>query len=150
MELILDDSQTTSHEFSAASQFGFLLGGYQGGTWVAEMQTPDGEWVVLNDADYNRAGAWVAPGFPGRRSGSPAGRLARRYGARVSSSTYKALAPPQGSPGPIYAPAAQDGLLAQGLGHSVGFPTVGAKPRPSLRASGAASGRIRKSLKTND
>ena len=65
MELILDSNQLTSAEFSAPSQFGFVIGGYQGGTWVAEMQTPDGDWVILNDSDYNRAGAWVAPGFPG-------------------------------------------------------------------------------------
>ena len=65
MELILDDNQTTSAEFTASQQFGFVIGGYAGGTWVAEMQTPDSEWVVLNDADYSRAGAWVAPGFPG-------------------------------------------------------------------------------------
>ena len=65
MQLLLDDNQTTSAEFSAASQFGFVIGGYAGGTWVAEMQTPDGDWVVLNDSDYNRNGAWVAPGFPG-------------------------------------------------------------------------------------
>ena len=67
MELILDSTESTSREFSAASQFGFVIGGYQGGTWVAEMQTPDGEWVVLNDQDYDRAGAWVAPGFPGAK-----------------------------------------------------------------------------------
>ena len=65
MQLILDDNQTTSAEFTASQQFGFVIGDHQGGTWVAEMQTPDGEWVVLNDSDYNRAGAWVAPGFPG-------------------------------------------------------------------------------------
>ena len=65
MQLILDENQTTSAEFTASQQFGFMIGGYQGGTWVAEMQTPDAEWVVLNDTDYNRAGAWVAPGFPG-------------------------------------------------------------------------------------
>ena len=65
MELILNDNQTTSAEFSAASQFGFLLSGHQGGTWVAEMLSPDGDWVVLNDTDYNRNGAWIAPGFPG-------------------------------------------------------------------------------------
>ena len=65
MQLILDDNQTTSAEFTASQQFGFVIGDHQGGTWVAEMQTPDGEWVVLNDTDYNRAGAWVAPGFPG-------------------------------------------------------------------------------------
>ena len=65
MQLILDDNQTTSAEFSASQQFGFLLGNHQGGTWVAEMLTPDGDWVVLNDQDYNRNGAWLAPGFPG-------------------------------------------------------------------------------------
>ena len=65
MELILDDNQATSAEFTASQQFGFMIGGHAGGTWVAEMLTPDGEWVVLNDADYNRAGAWVAPAFPG-------------------------------------------------------------------------------------
>ena len=67
MALILDSDQTTSAEFSAPSQFGFIIGGYQGGTWVAQMQTPNGEWVVLNDTDYSRAGAWVAPGFPGAK-----------------------------------------------------------------------------------
>ena len=65
--LLLDDNMATSHEFSAPQQFYFLLGGYAGGVWVAEMQTPDGEWVVLNDTDYNRSGAWVAPPFPGFR-----------------------------------------------------------------------------------
>ena len=65
MQLLLDDNQATSAEFSVASQFGFVIGGYAGGTWVAEMRTPDGDWVVLNDSDYNRNGAWVAPGFPG-------------------------------------------------------------------------------------
>ena len=65
MQLILDDTETTSSEFSAPQQFGFMIGGYQGGTWVAEIQTPDGDWVVLNDTDYNRNGAWVAPAFPG-------------------------------------------------------------------------------------
>ena len=65
MELILDDNQTTSAEFTASQQYGFLLGSYQGGTWVAEMLTPDGDWVVLNDVDYSRNGAWVAPAFPG-------------------------------------------------------------------------------------
>ena len=65
MELLLDATETTSAEFSAPSQFGFVIGDYQGGTWTAELQTPDGDWVVLNDVDYNRNGAWVAPGFPG-------------------------------------------------------------------------------------
>ena len=65
MQLILDDNQTTSAVFTASQQFGFMIGGHAGGTWVAQMQTPDGDWVVLNDADYNRSGAWVAPGFPG-------------------------------------------------------------------------------------
>ena len=65
LTLILDDNQTTSAEFSAASQFGFVIGGHAGGTWTAELETPDGDWVVLNDSDYDRSGAWVAPGFPG-------------------------------------------------------------------------------------
>ena len=42
-----------------------MIGGYAGGVWAAQMLSPDGEWVTLNDVDYNRAGAWVAPGFPG-------------------------------------------------------------------------------------
>ena len=67
MQLILDDNQTTSAEFSASQQFGFILSNHQGGTWVAEILTPDGDWVVLNDTDYSRAGAWVAPGFPGAK-----------------------------------------------------------------------------------
>ena len=65
MQLILDDNQTTSAEFSASQQFGFILSNHQGGTWVAEILTPDGDWVVLNDQDYNRNGAWIAPAFPG-------------------------------------------------------------------------------------
>ena len=65
MQLLLDGNQTTSVEFTASQQFGFVLGGYAGGTWVAELRTQDGDWVVLNDSDYNRNGAWVAPGFPG-------------------------------------------------------------------------------------
>ena len=67
MQLILDDNQTTSAEFTASQQFGFMIGNHQGGIWIAEMLTPDGEWVVLNDVDYNRAGAWVAPAFPGAK-----------------------------------------------------------------------------------
>ena len=65
MQLILDSTDATSAEFSASQQFGFVIGGYQGGVWVAEMQTPDGDWVVLNDVDYDHNGAWVAPVFPG-------------------------------------------------------------------------------------
>lgn len=65
MLLLLDDNQTTSAEFSAPQQFGFVIGGYAGGTWAAELQTPDGNWVVLNDQDYDRDGGWVAPAFPG-------------------------------------------------------------------------------------
>ena len=86
MILILDDSQTTSAEFSAASQFGFVIGNHQGGVWSAEMLTPDGEWVVLNDTDYNRAGAWVAPGFPGatlRFTGGMAGAKIWAEGVQV-------------------------------------------------------------------
>lgn len=65
MILILDSDETTSSVFTAHSQWGFVIGAHAGGTWQSEIQTPDGDWVVLNDTDYTRSGAWVAPGFPG-------------------------------------------------------------------------------------
>ena len=87
MELILDDNQATSSEFTASQQFGFMIGGYAGGVWTAEMQTPDAEWVVLNDTDYNRAGAWVAPAFPGAAIRFTGGNMGARIwceGVQVS------------------------------------------------------------------
>ena len=81
MQLILDDNQTTSAEFTASQQFGFLLGNHQGGTWVAEILTPDGDWVVLNDADYNRNGAWVSPAFPGAAIRFTGGNMGARIWA---------------------------------------------------------------------
>ena len=81
MELILDSDQLTSAEFTAPRQFGFMLGDYQGGTWAAEMQTPAGEWVVVNGEDYDRAGAWVAPGFPGVKLRFTGGMMGARIWA---------------------------------------------------------------------
>ena len=93
MQLILDDNQTTSAEFTASQQFGFLLGNHQGGTWVAEILTPDGDWVVLNDADYNRNGAWVSPAFPGGGDSVHWWQHGRAYlGRRGSGQPYKAEA----------------------------------------------------------
>ena len=33
MQLILDSTESTSREFSAGSQFGFLISGHAGGIW---------------------------------------------------------------------------------------------------------------------
>ena len=55
-----------------------MIGNHQGGTWTAEMETPDGEWVVLNDVDYNRSGAWVAPAFPGAKLRFTGGSMGAR------------------------------------------------------------------------
>ena len=55
---VLEDTDTTSSTFKMPGGVQFVqVGGHAGGTWVVELENPDGDWVGLFnfDADGEKA-----------------------------------------------------------------------------------------------
>ena len=82
---VLEAADSTSASFGATgSPIGIQIDTHQGGTWILQSLTPAGNWINVNETDFDSNGEWVSDTLPGstyRFSGGDAGAQIWVYGA---------------------------------------------------------------------